>query len=42
MNKAKVYFFDFYLYLFYFRHWTVVRVRLFSDINHVITKADEN
>ena len=23
---------------FYFRHWTVVRVRLFSDIGHVMTK----
>ena len=23
---------------FYFRHWTVVRVRLFSDIVHAMTK----
>ena len=25
---------------FYFRHWIVVRVRLFSDIGHVMTKID--
>ena len=25
---------------FYFRHWTVVRVRLFSDIGHVMKKID--
>ena len=25
---------------FYFRHWTVVHVRLFSDTGHVITKID--
>ena len=25
---------------FYFRRWTVVRVRLFSDIGHVMTKID--
>ena len=26
--------------VFYFRHWTVVRVRLFSDFGHVMTKID--